>query len=284
LWGVTEEAIDVFDELVDLTVTPSAEPGPTQQQQRSLLGFILDDLVGPDDAAARAWIETAPMCTGLSSPAAARTWIVDVLAQAARHEVTPWWDGWDEDGDPIIHGQPFLRLRNRTGLARLILDRRIELGLSQECIAWRCDVVQGEVQKWEAGTRIPTEDELDTLAEILALDRQRLARAEVGSAVHRNPLTPEQQGALDAQYWDSKQRVPDIADQFGLHTATVIKLVNPLPAGVNCERCGTPKVFRVRGDRDGHRPRCLSCARPTFSWNPCTGRPISDDDDDDTWP
>ena len=84
LWGIGEEAIDAFDELVDLTTSPSSEPGRTEQHQRSLLGFILDDLIGPRDAAARASVQTAPMRSGISAPSDARTWIVDLLALAAR--------------------------------------------------------------------------------------------------------------------------------------------------------------------------------------------------------
>ena len=52
LWGITEEAIDAFDELVDSTMTPSAEPRPTEEHQRRLLGYIVDDLIGPNDALA----------------------------------------------------------------------------------------------------------------------------------------------------------------------------------------------------------------------------------------
>ncbi|MHB1445919.1 MAG: hypothetical protein ACYCZV_09730, partial [Acidimicrobiales bacterium] len=135
-----------------------------------------------------------------------------------------------------------------------------------------CDVIQGEVQKWEAGTRIPTAEEMDKLADVLTLDCHSLTGAEVGSAVYRNPLTVGQQAELDHLYWASKERIPDIADRFGLYTATVTMLVSPLYAGVSCERCGTAKTFRTRGDRSRRWSRCPSCARPMRSWDPCTGR------------
>ena len=80
--------------------------------------------------------------------------------------------------------------------------------ISQEVVAEECRVVQGDVQAWEAGTRIPTGAELDALARVLDLDRQALAEAETGSAVYRNELSAQEQAELDAAFWGSDVKVP----------------------------------------------------------------------------
>ena len=114
------------------------------ERQRGLFMLVLDDLVGPDEAG-HALIGASPMRSGLAVAAAARAWIVDLLAAAARQQKNQWWPRYDEDGDPAMHGVPFRRLRNRTGLARLVLDTRVRLQLSQQTVADTCRVVQGEV-------------------------------------------------------------------------------------------------------------------------------------------
>jgi transcriptional regulator with XRE-family HTH domain len=158
-------------------------------------------------------------------------------------------------------GTPFKRLRNRTGLARLVLDRRIELRLSQQVVADACRVVQGEVQAWEAGTRIPNDAELDTLARVLDLDRVALAGAETGPAVHRNQLNTEQQAELDALFWGSETKVPDLAARFGLQGRSVHKLVTPVPAGAECPDCGNELGFTARERRRYNFADCPTCRR-----------------------
>jgi transcriptional regulator with XRE-family HTH domain len=151
------------------------------------------------------------------------------LAAAARQQAERRWQGCDDAGDPAIHGMPVKRLRNRTGLARSVLDRRIQLRLSHEVVAAECGVVHGEVQAREAGTRIPTSAEFDALARVLDLDRGALAGAEPGSAVYRNELSAEQQAELDALYCESDTKLPDLASRFGLEGRSIHKLVTPLP-------------------------------------------------------
>jgi hypothetical protein len=81
LWGITEQAVDAFDELVDLVISPGAvEEG----RLRGLFTLVLDDLVGPGDAAGHALIQARLMRSGFPTAAAARAWIVDLLAAAAR--------------------------------------------------------------------------------------------------------------------------------------------------------------------------------------------------------
>jgi hypothetical protein len=261
LWGISEEAIDVFDELVALVTSPD---GGADHRRRDLLTFVLDDLVGPDDAAGHALIHAAPMRSGLPAAGEAREWIVDLLATAARQMENQWWDGFDERGDPVIHGRPFTRLRNRSGLARLVLDRRIELMLSQWTVAETCGVVQGWVQAWEAGIRIPDASELHALAGVLELNRAELAGAETGSAVYRNQLSAEAQAELDALFWGSDIKVPDLAARFGLEGRRVDKLVSPAGAGVACEDCGAEMVFTTRERRRVRFAECRTCRRARY--------------------
>ncbi|MHB1534125.1 MAG: helix-turn-helix domain-containing protein, partial [Acidimicrobiales bacterium] len=257
LWGITEAAIDAFDALVAAAMPPG---GCDDARQRRLLTLVLDGLVGDRDGG-QALIQASPMRSGFPTAAAARAWVVDLLAAAARQEQQPWWQGCDDDGDPAIHGTPFKRLRNRTGLARVVLDRRIELKLSQELVAAECGVVQGEVQAWEAGTRIPTSAELDALARILDLDRHTLAGAETGSAVHRNELSAEQRAELDNLYWHTDTKIPDLAARFGLQGRSIHKLVTALSAGMRCQGCGEQMVFATRGPRRIHSADCPTCRR-----------------------
>ena len=143
----------------------------------------------------------------------------------------------------------------------MVLDRRIQLKLSQELVAAECGVVQGEVQAWEAGTRIPTSAELDALARILDLDRHTLAGAETGSAVHRNELSAEQQAELDTLYWHTDTKIPDLAARFGLQGRSIHKLVTAVPAGMRCQGCGEEMVFATRGPRRIHSADCPTCRR-----------------------
>lgn len=258
LWGITEAAIDAFDALV-AAVTSAG--GGDEARQRGLFTLVLDGLVGDPNGSGRALIEASPMRAGFPTAAAARAWIVDLLAAAARQQQQPWWQRYDDGGDPVIHGTPFKRLRNRTGLARVVLDRRIELRLSQQAVAEACRVVQGEVQAWEAGARIPADAELDSLARTLDLDRRTLAFAETGSAVHRNELSADQQAELDALFWGSDTKVPDLAARFGLEGRSVHKLVTPVPAGAECPDCGAEMVFTARDRRRYKFADCPTCRR-----------------------
>ena len=294
LWGITEVAIDAFDALVATAMSPGG-CDEDEARQRRLLTVVLDGLVGDRDGGGRALIEASPMWSGFPTATEARAWIVDLLAAAARQQQQPWWQGCDDQdpsrnnlgglatsslvvargpahgrpscfppvphGDPAIHGRPFERLRSRTALARVVLDRRIELRLSQQVVADACRVVQGEVQAWEAGARIPTDAELDALARVLDLDRDALAGTETGSAVHRNELSAEQQAELDALFWGSDTKVPDLAARFGLEGRSVHKLVTPVPAGAECPDCGTEMVFTSRGQRRYNFADCPTCRR-----------------------
>ena len=261
LWGITEEAVDAFDALVAAAMSSA---GGDQSCQRRLLTVVLDGLVGAGDEGGRALIQASPMRSGFPTAAAARAWIVDLLAAAARQQAEQWWQGCDDDGDPAIHGMPFKRLRNRTGLARWVLDRRVQVRLSQQVVADACGVVQGEVQAWETGARIPTSAELDALARVLDLDRGALADAETGSAVYRNELSADQQAELDALYWGSDVKVPDLAARFGLQGRSVHKLVTAVPARVDCENCGAEMVFTARDRRRIQFADCPSCRRARY--------------------
>lgn len=266
--------MDAFDVLVAVVMSPG---GADECDQRRLLTLVLDGLVGPGDGGGRALIRTSPMRSGFPTAAAVRAWIVDLLAAAARCQAEGRWPGCDDDGEPAIHGQPFKRLRNRSGLARSLLDRRIDLRLSQEVVADACGVVQGEVQAWEAGARIPTSAELDALADVLDLDRRALADAETGSAVYRNELSAEEQAELDALFWGSDMKVPDLAARFGLQGRSLHKLVTPVRAGVQCEDCGAEMIFTARDRRRVRFATCPTCRRASYldrhpsgptSWGP----------------
>lgn len=262
LWGITEQAVDAFDELVAETISPG---GADESHQRQLLGVILDGLVGTDDGGGRALIEVSPMRSGFPTAAAARAFVVALLVAATRRQGERSWQGCDDAGDPKITGMPFERLRNRTGLARSVLDRRIQQRLSQLTVADACGIVQGEIQAWEAGTRIPTSAELDALARVLDLDRAALAGAETGSAVYRNELSTGQQAELDALFWESDTKVPDLATRFGLEGRSVHRLVTPLSSGVACDRCGAEMVYVGRGARLVRYATCPSCRRAGYT-------------------
>jgi transcriptional regulator with XRE-family HTH domain len=204
------------------------------------------------------------MRSALPRPAAARAWIVDLLSTAARQQENQWWHGYDDHGDPAIHGMPFRRLRNRTGLARLVLDTRVQLRISQQTLVDACRVVQGDVQAWECGTRIPTDAELAILAHLLGLDRARLAGAETGSALYRNNLSADQQAELDTLYWASDAKAPDLVARFGVEGRLIYKLVTAVPAGVKCERCGVGMVFTARDRRVRGCADCLPCGVPRY--------------------
>lgn len=261
LWGITEGGVDAFDALVAAAMSPGTA---AESDQRRLLMLVLDGLVGAGNGGGRALIEASPMRSGFPTAAAARAWIVDLLVAAAHGQAEGRCPECDDDGEPAIHGKPFKRLRNRSGLARLLLDRRIELMLSQEVVADACAVVQGEVQAWEAGTRIPTSVELDVLAHVLDLDRGALADAETGSAVFRNDLSAERQAELDALFWESDVKVPDLAARFGLQGRSLHKLVTPVRAGVECEDCGAEMIFTARGRRRVRFATCPTCRRGRY--------------------
>lgn len=261
LWGITEEGVDAFDAIVTAAMSPG---GADESDQRRLLTLVLEGVVGAGNGGGRALIQASPMRSGFPTAAAARAWIVDLLAAAAHRQAEQWWPGYDDDGEPAIHGKPFKRLRNRTGLARSLLDRRIQLRLSQQVVADALGVVQGEVQAWEAGARIPTSAELDALAQVLDLDRRALADAETGSAVYRNDLSAEQQAELDALFWGSDAKVPDLVARFGLEGRAVHKLVTPVPAGVGCEDCGAEMIFTARDRRRSRFADCPTCRRARY--------------------
>jgi hypothetical protein len=95
-------------------------------------------------------------------------------------------------------------------------------------------------------------------ADVLGLDRDTLAGAETGSAVYRNELSREQQAELNARYWGSDEKVPDLAARFGLEGRCLHKLVSALPAGIECDRCGVEieGVLRRRIEVTGERVIC----------------------------
>ncbi len=234
--------------------------------------------MGAGDGGGRSLIQASPIRSAFPAAAAARAWIVDVLAEAARRQAEGRWPGCGDDREPAIHGKPFERLRNRTGLARSLHDRRIELMISQEVVAEECRVVQGEVQAWEAGARIPTDAEFDALARVLDLDRRALAEAETGSAVYRNELNAEQQAELDALFWGSDMKVPDLAERFGLPGRSLHRLVTPVRAGAACEDCGTEMIFTARDRRRVRFATCTTCRRASYLDRHSRRPPSSDPD------
>ena len=259
LWGITEEAVEAFDALVDAAMSSG---GGDQSCQRRRLTLVLDGLVGAGDGGGRALIQASPMRSGFPTAAAARAWIVDLLAAAARQQAERWWQGWDDDGDPAIHGMPFKRLRNRTGLARWVLDRRVQVRLSQQVVADACGVVQGEVQAWEAGARIPTSAELDALARVLDLDRGALADAETGGLPQRAERRPA-----------GRARRPLLGERRqGAGSGGALRSPGPLPPqtchrgarGVECENCGAEMVFTARDRRRIQFAGCPSCGRARY--------------------
>jgi hypothetical protein len=74
-------------------------------------------------------------------------------------------------------------------------------------------------------------------------------------------LTPDQQLALDAAYWNTARTITDIRTEFGLTVHQLNSLITPLPTGTSCWRCRAPLTYknrRARSDERGpwHRMTC----------------------------
>lgn len=66
-------------------------------------------------------------------------------------------------------------------------------------------------------------------------------------------LSPARQALLDELYWNSTRTLKSIADEMGLVSPRMTKLITPLPAGLDCWLCGRAVTFRSRSARDDNR-------------------------------
>lgn len=60
-------------------------------------------------------------------------------------------------------------------------------------------------------------------------------------------------------YWNSDDSVNQIADDMELSKGALYGLVEPLPAGLSCPRCGTEMEYPNRTARDKGHLSCPSC-------------------------
>lgn len=82
-------------------------------------------------------------------------------------------------------------------LGASILDRRRNLNMTQQQLAERVGVHQTRVSHWERGSRVPTADQLQGLAEVFGVDMQTLVadfliESDVERALLQDPLLPDE--------------------------------------------------------------------------------------------
>ena len=60
-------------------------------------------------------------------------------------------------------------------------------------------------------------------------------------------------------YWETDNRVDEIAAEVGMSRSALYNAVQPLAAGVTCADCGEPAVFPNRTRRDAGEAVCSAC-------------------------
>src|SRR5262245_60880948 len=60
-------------------------------------------------------------------------------------------------------------------------------------------------------------------------------------------------------YWKQAASVGEIANQLGISRRALYDVLEPLPAGVRCPKCGTEGVFVNRSAQAAGLPRCPNC-------------------------
>ncbi|HUF50596.1 MAG TPA: hypothetical protein VMN60_07185 [Longimicrobiales bacterium] len=61
-------------------------------------------------------------------------------------------------------------------------------------------------------------------------------------------------------YWESDESVADIAQQLELSRRALYDLIQPLPAGRNCDDCDGPLTYENRSARSSDNAMCEACA------------------------
>ena len=64
-------------------------------------------------------------------------------------------------------------------------------------------------------------------------------------------------------YWNKEASVGEIAARLGISRRALYDVLEPLPAGVPCEECGTDTVFVNRSALASGVARCPSCEAET---------------------
>lgn len=60
-------------------------------------------------------------------------------------------------------------------------------------------------------------------------------------------------------YWESDQRVDDVATELGMSRSAVYNSIEPIPAGVACDECGGPTEYPNRSRRTAGEASCPDC-------------------------
>ncbi|HUG02501.1 MAG TPA: hypothetical protein VML95_11590 [Longimicrobiales bacterium] len=66
-------------------------------------------------------------------------------------------------------------------------------------------------------------------------------------------------GELNRLYWDGGMSVRQVCEALDITTATLYRLLEPLPSGGRCAACEGALGFRNRTARDGGEATCASC-------------------------
>lgn len=79
-------------------------------------------------------------------------------------------------------------------------------------------------------------------------DGRQQADDEVARSIEANRL-----------YWGSEESVNRIADDLGLSKGSLYEIVQPLPSGLPCPRCGTEMAYPNRTAREKGFLSCPAC-------------------------
>lgn len=60
-------------------------------------------------------------------------------------------------------------------------------------------------------------------------------------------------------YWETEQSVAEIANQLGVSRRALYEVIEPMPAGLKCNRCKADLYFANRSAKAAGVARCLSC-------------------------
>lgn len=66
-------------------------------------------------------------------------------------------------------------------------------------------------------------------------------------------------GRANRLYWESDDRVDEIAERVGMSRSALYNAVQPLPAGAECADCGGAAEFSNRTRRDAGEAACTKC-------------------------
>jgi len=60
-------------------------------------------------------------------------------------------------------------------------------------------------------------------------------------------------------YWETESSVAEIADELSISRRALYQLLEPLPTGVDCAKCGAELRFANRSAKATNAARCIVC-------------------------